>query len=294
MASEKGYATPARYKAAVRLVEALAKRVVKAGGHKPPVLDQDFLSLPEVTGSNARTYTSARVRIEGTSELLTTVRGCMLFSSGSIKQLSLTQRSILFVNGDIDSLTSTSESIIICNGTIKRCLSTRAGCVIFCNGVIESMSTAQNSAVFVRGELRSWTHPTNNVIEVQKLGRCTISQGNVYLNRDSVQASSSMNDRFTKFTPSVLDMFRFFDPARAGLEFTMADGDARVEKLTEGKPFARAGLQKGDLILAINRHKYLTADDFTRLLRRRVIAGSAQLKVQRGDRVLQVSVQFAP
>ncbi len=266
---------------------------MKAGAPKPPVLDQDFLSLPEVTAPNVRAYTGARVRIDGTGELLTTVRGCLLLSSGSIKQLSLTQRSIVFINGDIESLTSTMESIIICNGTIKRCLSTR-GCVIFCNGIIETMSTTQNSAVFVRGELRSWTHPLNNIIEVQKLGRCSISQGNTYLNRDSVQANSSRNDRFTKFAPSVLELFRFFEPARAGLDFTMIDGDVRVDKLAKDKPFGRTGLQKGDLILAVNRQKFVTAGEFTRLLRQRVIAGKAELKVQRGDRVLQVSVEFAP
>jgi hypothetical protein len=288
----KGYATDARWKASVELARALAKKAARAGAQVPSALEQDFLRLPVVTSWNAQNNPASRALLKGVDDRLNAVHGCLLLSSGSLEDINSTDRSILFVNGDIKSLNSTTDSVIFCNGTIKSFNYTK-NCLIFCNGTVEGMNCTEDNAVFVRGELRSLNSTKNNVIEATRLTRENYSEGNTFVNRQALPANSK-GDRLLQLAPSFLEVFQFFDPARAGLTFTMVEGDARVDKVAEGKPFARAGLRKGDLVLAVDRGKFLSADGFVRLLRRRVVAGQAHLKVQRGDRVLDIPVHFSP
>jgi hypothetical protein len=278
MVLQNDYVTEARWKGAVEVARALAKRAARHGTAVPNILEQG--SVP-----------STRTRVDGVANDLN-VHGTLLFSSGTIKGINSTNGSILFVNGDINSLNSTTDSIIFCNGTIKSFNYTK-GCIIFCNGVVESMNCTENNAVFVRGELRSLNYTKGNVIEASKLtSGVNVSEGNTYLNRKPQDIPRGKDDRFMAAEPSVLELFRFFDPARVGLEFTMIDGDAQVDAVTEGQAFARAGLRKGDRVLAVDQEKFLAADTFTRLLRRKMVAGKALLKVQRGDRVVEVAVSF--
>jgi hypothetical protein len=293
MVLQKGPATEARWKATVELARALARRAKGFGTLLPKALERDFLKLPTVTAVERQNAFAARVLIDGTRDRLNAVHQCLVVSSGPLEQLNSTDGSVLFVNGDIDSLNSTTNCVIICNGTIRR-LNFTKGCVIYCNGVIEGMNGTEDNAVFVRGELRRLNFTRNNVIEAKQLGSGTVSEGNTYLNRTEVQATSSKGDRFLTADPSPLNLFAFFDLARAGLRFTMVEGGARVDVATAGKPFARAGLQKGDLIAEVNQEKAAAAESFVRLMRRRVAAGVARLKVQRGERVLEITVPLGP
>jgi hypothetical protein len=231
--------------------------------------------------------------MDGIDETVNVLHGCLVLSSGSLAKTNSINNSILFVNGDIESLNSTTNSVIICTGTIKSLNSTR-NCLIFCNGTIEGMNSTQDNAIFVRGNLKRLNYTKNNVIEATQLGRGTVSEGNTYLNRKAVEAASGNQDSFRPLEPSVLELFRFFDARRAGLDFKMADGDVLVEATMAGKPFAHAGLQKGDRVVAVNKQRFLTEDAFIRLLRRQVAVGSAQLKLERGDRIVQITVSFDP
>jgi hypothetical protein len=293
MVRQKGYATDARWKASAQLAKALSKRASQAGATPPGVVDQDFLLLPETTTWDAKAFRQARIRIDGIDEILAGLHGCFLLSSGSLPRTNSINNSILFVNGDIESLNSTTNSVIICTGTIKSLNSTR-NCLVFCKGTIESMNASENNAIFVRGALKRLNFTKNNVIEATQLGRGTVSEGNTYLNRQALEATVSKQDTFRPLEPSVLELFRFFDVRHAGLDFKMADGDVLVEATTPGKAFAKAGLQKGDRVVAVNQQRFLTEDAFLRLLRRQVAVDSAQLKVERGDRIVQITVSFAP
>ena len=292
MVLQNGYANDARWKAALELTRALTRRAARAGASLPNFTAQDFLKLPVVKGADVQFGRPSRMVCEGADKLFGALHNCLLLSSGALEGINSTNQSILFVNGDIKSLNSTTNSIIICNGTIKNMNYTK-GCLIYCNGVIESMNYTEGNAVFVRGELRRLNFTKNNVLEAKTLGPGNVSEGNTYLNRKEI-ARAGRGDRFTPAEPSPLALFSFFDPARLGATFTMVDGDARAERIAEGKPFARAGLKQGDLVLAVNRQKFLTEADFVRLLRRRVVASQALLKVQRGDRVLTLDAALAP
>jgi hypothetical protein len=293
MVLQKGYATEARWKAAVELTRALLERARKAGATPPNVLEQDFLKLPVITALDRQGFLRpSRVLVDGSRDQINAFHGNLLFSTNSLEGINSTDRSILFVNGDIKSLNSTTNSIIICNGTIKNMNYTN-NCIIFCNGVIAGMNVARNSALFVRGKLGPMGHVQNNIVEAAEFAGCALSEGNTYLNRTKMPARGK-GDQARQADPSSLNLFRYFDFGRAGMTFTMVDGDARVDRVAEDKPFAKAGLQKGDLVLAVNRGKFLSQDVFHRLVRRRVAAGEALLKVQRGDRVLELTVPLAP
>jgi hypothetical protein len=280
MVLEKDYPTEARWKAAVEVARALAKHAARHGATVPNIFEPG--SIPSI-----------RMLVDGFNDQRNTMHERLLFSSGTVESINSTDRSILFVNGDIKSLNSTTNSIIFCNGTIKSFNYTK-GCIIFCNGVVESMNCTDGNAVFVRGELRRLNYTKGNVIEATTLGRGNLSEGNTYLNRKAQEVPGGKDDRFVAAEPSLLELFRYFEPARAGLKFTMVEGDARVDEVTEGKAFARAGLRNGDRVLAIDHEKFLAVDSFIRLLRRNMVAGKLLLKVQRGDRVLEIPVSFLP
>jgi PDZ domain len=275
--------------AALKLAMAMAKRAESVGGPVPTFKNRDFLALPVVSSFDNNVSISQRVLVSGVAERIDILHDCFLISSGSLEEINSTNGSILLVNGDIDKLNSTQNSIIFCNGTIRDFNST-TNCLIFITGLIERMNFTQNNTIFVRGELASLNYTKDNVIEATRLGRCNLSQGNTYLNCKAPPQGEY--DRLAKADPSPLDLFKYFDPARDGLTFNMVNGDAQVVGVIDGKPYAQAGLKKGDLILAVDQAKFMTQNGFVGLLRRQVVTGEALLKVQRADRVLNIPLRF--
>jgi S1-C subfamily serine protease len=145
----------------------------------------------------------------------------------------------------------------------------------------------------VCGELRRLNYTKGNTIEASQLGPVTLSDGNTYLNRPA-PARAGKGDRALPADPSPLKLFRFFDAAQVGLTFAIIEGAAHVEAVAAGTPFARAGLRRGDRVLAVNGGEFRSQQEFVTLLRRRIPAAEALLKVGRADRILEVSVLFSP
>lgn len=289
----KDYATEARWKIAIELASALTKRASQFGLQAPKALEQDYLKLSIVGGWGEGIVPPARVLLRGTDRRTAIVQRSLILSSKSLDSISILQDSILFVNGDIKHLAVATNSVVFCNGTIKQ-LSQPKNSIIFCNGVVESLGITQESGIFVRGELRQLGIIKNSVIEATELQGSGITENNTFLNQAAIFNVNSRNDRFQKAEPSPLSLFRYFSPEQLGMSFTMVDGDVHIDKVTPEQPLAQAGLLKGDLILAVDREKFLSREAFTTLMRRRVVAGEALLKIQRGDRVLQKTVQFPP
>ena len=88
-------------------------------------------------------------------------------------------------------------------------------------------------------------------------------------------------------------MVKWFDPAALGLKVTHADGEARVDGLTEDKPLAKSGLKTGDVIQLINGRGWVDADQFVRDLRRALARDSATLRVKRGGKSEDLPVRLA-
>lgn len=299
MVLQKDYANETRWKAVVELARALSKHAEKFGATEPNILDQNWLGMGETTTFTVGGLHGTRARLDGVEGIVNSLHNCLFVSSGSLEGTNSVDHSIVFVDGDIKRLNSTTNSILVCSGNIKSFNHTQ-NCIIFCNGDISSMNSTVRNTIFVRGELGSLNHTVQNVFEAGKYGRHNGCEGNTFLNRKDRDADNGFRRRngqpnkYVACDPSSLTLLRFFDPARDGLVYSMIEGDAHADKLAEGKRFAQAGLRKGDRILAVDRTKFLAADAFCRLLRRRIVAGKALLKVQRGDRVLEIPVAFDP
>lgn len=102
-------------------------------------------------------------------------------------------------------------------------------------------------------------------------------------------------------TPGVvLHLPERFDPARApalsgrrrgvALEVSFVDGEARVRRVIEGTHAERAGLRRGDILLAIDGSEPSDAGEARRLLRGGAGIG-AVLRVRRDDREVLLHVQ---
>ena len=87
---------------------------------------------------------------------------------------------------------------------------------------------------------------------------------------------------------------KFYSSAKDGLEATADKEVVTVSKLDEKKPFAKAGVKKGDVIESINGTKVPSLHELDRLLCRATVAsGVAKLAVKRGDDKKVIEVKLA-
>jgi S1-C subfamily serine protease len=70
------------------------------------------------------------------------------------------------------------------------------------------------------------------------------------------------------------------------------DGEARVDGLTEGKPFAKSGLKTGDVIQLIDGRGWVDADHFVRELRRALVHDPAEMRIRRDGKIVDVPVRL--
>jgi S1-C subfamily serine protease len=88
-----------------------------------------------------------------------------------------------------------------------------------------------------------------------------------------------------------LDIIKFFDPAKAGIEVTPGKGGVTVKKTHKDKPFAGI-LREGDLVTAIGDAKVPSPEEFRRHLRAALAEGTRTitLTVSRNGKSFAVPV----
>jgi hypothetical protein len=181
--------------------------------------------------------------------------------------------------------------ILFINGDMKGCTSVD-NCVILCNGSIDRITSVRNSVLVATGDFAGPTDADNTFFQVKKLGPHTRSHDNVYLNHWAVLATVSRNNnQFIQTERGPLQLFSFFDPARQGVTLA-GDGSARFAKAHEGKPFARAGLRAGDVVLAVGRRQVNSGPALRAQLRRLAGGDEVVFKVKRGEKVFETTVSF--
>jgi hypothetical protein len=79
---------------------------------------------------------------------------------------------------------------------------------------------------------------------------------------------------------------RFLDPKEFGLELAAAKGGLTITKLAGWSPFAKHGVQEGDVLTKVNDVVADTVPAFRRELRRSILLESAVLHLRRGDEKL--------
>jgi hypothetical protein len=87
--------------------------------------------------------------------------------------------------------------------------------------------------------------------------------------------------------------FKFFELSRVGLAVKAADGGVRVEKAEEKKPFAAAGLRKGDVVTAVDGKKAESVAGFRKQIRFAFVQGDCTLNIRRGAESKELTVRFS-
>jgi hypothetical protein len=277
MATRKDFATPERWELAYRLARAAAARASKLAGKEFRAPELDLPKMAALTACPSAGPSNAKVLLEGGDHGDgETVTGCLLISGGPLaEQLVAVQGSVLFVNGDIKGCGNVSES------------------VVFCNGEIGYVNEVRNSVLIATGGFAGSTGADGCFFDVRSVGGHTRSRDNVYVNLKEVAAKRSERNRFVQSEESPLQMFKFFDPASMGLAVSAAGGWAKVDGVRDGTPFAKAGFLKGDLMLGLGEGPFASPEHFRKFLRRRGAGDEAVFKVQRGDRVVELKVEFS-
>jgi hypothetical protein len=86
-----------------------------------------------------------------------------------------------------------------------------------------------------------------------------------------------------------LGFVKFFDASRAGVQIEAAKSGVRVKDLDASRSFAKAGLRKGDIIVAVDGEAVDSVDTFRRLLRHSLVVDDGlSLRVLRDGRTHEV------
>jgi hypothetical protein len=274
MVTEKDYATPQRWELAYKFAQEAAARASKLSGRQ---FDAPTLNLPKMDiMKQCPEFRSndMKLQVEGIYPAGKILRQCLVVSSGDCPVTECLDNCVVFVNGDMEGCGVIRDSIV------------------FCNGNLGNVTCVRRSMIFCTGKLGASCTHDNSVFDVLAISGVTSAKDNVYINLNAIQVVSNERNQFIQTDAGPLRLFTLFDPAMMGIELAAADGGSRVASVRAGTPFAKAGFQKGDLILRVDKTTDGSLEAIRKYLRRRVAGDEALFKVRRGDKVLELKVQF--
>lgn len=274
MVLNKEFPTANRWRTAADLADAIAASANKLGYAGCVVPKSNWNGLPLVTDAPRRTERLARVAIDG-HNARTQFWDCLVLSSGSIGRMGTVRNSIIYINGDFDGANALQNCVLICTGNVGP-ISNVTGSIVLTPGKFGTTSTLRNSFLQTAG-----------------VGATRTAEGNMFVNLKQVDGADPTANRFVQADKGPLTMVKWFDPSALGLKVTHADGEARVDGLTDGKPLAKSALQAGDVIQLIDGRGWVDAEQFVRELRRALARDSATLRVKRGGKIEDIPVRLA-
>jgi hypothetical protein len=166
--------------------------------------------------------------------------------------------SLIIASGPVTVKGQLYKSIVLANGDVK--VEVAVESIVICNGKCE-IGDVGKSLIICREKVKLDGFIGDSVIEQQE-----------------------------EFP---LRLFRFFSPAQVGIEVSSVKGKLLVGKLETGKPFAKAGFQVGDEILAIDKAQVRSPEEFRNHLRRQLIQGRATVSIRRGEKALEIPVELS-
>jgi PDZ domain len=211
--------------------------------------------------------------------------------AGAIRRMD---KSVLFVQGDLRITVELLDCIVICDGDILVDDTHAVGnCVLLARGAVR-LRRANMCVVGAGGPVSvaggfGGTIRAGGLVTVESLGGSVETAAEAKIGRQT--KTSTVNANQKGLAP--LGGFRFFDPARLGIETAAADGSLRVSKVQAGTPFARAGLKAGDVLVELDKVRVASPDEFRRGLRRGTVVGHATFSVRRGGELHEVKVNLA-
>ncbi len=167
--------------------------------------------------------------------------------------------------------------------------------IVLCRSALEFELMIVHSIVFVNGDIKGNKRPIDHISNA-----VVFSDGDVHVGviDDSVViATGRVTAKRIGGSSVVIERDRklvdLFNPATAGIEVADSKTEAKVEKVHADKPFAKAGFQKGDLVLAVGDKEIKGYDDFRKAVRRNFVDKTEPVfKVKRGEQTLELKVSF--
>jgi PDZ domain len=277
MVTRKDYATPERFELAYKLGKALAARASKVGGKELTAPELDLSKMNTITAvPQVRGFVGNKAILDGISDNMSGMGDSLVLSSDSLKGgVTGVKRCVLFINGDV-----------------KKSFAGLEDSVVFCNGDLGWITSVNRSVIVVTGTFEGATSANDSCFQAKSFGTYTRSRNNVYINTSQVTATSQEGNRLVQSDDGPLQMFKMFDTSYFGLEMGADDDELKVKTVREGTPFAKAGFEKDDILLRNDKRPIASAEEFRRFLRRQCAGDTATFKVQRGDKVVELKVEF--
>jgi hypothetical protein len=274
MATRKEFDKPENWDRLYDIAKVLSQRAEMLADRKWPLPNLNYKTFPTDSGKSAVRYVNQKIRADGIDRRISALQNCVLVSSGNVQYITSIVNSIVFIEGDLEACTSIIDSFVVCNGSLGR------------------SNIIRNSVLLTTGDFVGSTRADQSFFQVKSVGRHTVASQNVYLNLDSVASANSTNNRFIQNEKGPLQSVIFFKPSLLGIEISKSDGRVRIDKVAEGKPFARAGLRAGDIITAAEGGDVSSVEALNRILRRRLPYESIILKIRREDKTVEVKVRL--
>jgi hypothetical protein len=260
----------------------LADAVVKAAGVKSkhnPVPGSSLMKNPACwDGARVGHIVVHERLIADRVQLASHIVNAAIVCGGAVQTNSHVVRSVHFVNGDMKTDSAVIGSLIVCDGDVEAL--TLVDSVIVARGTIKVPGIVQNSAVFCHGDMESPAIVADSTI---------VTRGKV---RVRVGGSSTQNSVVKQGERKLLWGIAFFDPGQMGIDLAPDAGGMKVKAVRDGKPFARAGLKKGDVVTHVCGVKADSLRTCRRLLRDALEDRGAVLQVRRGETQLEVTVKI--
>jgi hypothetical protein len=169
------------------------------------------------------------------------------------------------------------------------------GTVVVCDGEFKGM--ASNSLIIARKGVTYWNVGNSVILSggpVRSANKGPAIANSTIISASTVEVPKGakvINTFIKEHQPDALGLIKFFDPAQVGIQVEEAQDTVRIKKLDAGKMFAKAGLQAGDLVLAMDMAPVPSVAAFRKMLRHS-LAGQKSLlfDVQRAGNTLTISV----
>jgi hypothetical protein len=203
--------------------------------------------------------------------------GLQIEPKAPLSVLDVSKR-ILVAPGDVRIRRDSGPGVILAGGSVDAGLLMLS--VIVCDGTFRLSGVMDNCVIVARGAV--------NCRDCLGLSGCLIiSGGKVELPKKDFSRYITVKEN--EATP--LGFVKFFEPAQVGIEVVSARAGLLVKAVAKAKPFARAGVQSGDAVLALAGTKVASPDAFRKLLRRTLAEGEdIRLTVGRGGKTLDLLV----
>jgi hypothetical protein len=180
----------------------------------------------------------------------------------------------------LDTRRSISTCLIVCRGPVRE-EEDICGCIIFANGSIQTPKNRglSDCVVFCDGDVEVGGITSSVVIATG-----AVKSGN----------GAGIWSVVLEGPANLPKYLKLFDPRQVGVAVEAAGGGVRVTQVADGRPFARAGVRQGDVVLAVGGAPVRTPDDFRRLVRWAVVdAKETPLRIRRGGQEIELRVDFA-